>query len=146
MKVILKEDIQKLGKSGEVINVKPGYARNYLIPKGLVLEATENNLKVFEEDKRAKLKHQEREKKQAQELAKRIERVSCTIVMQAHDDQLFGAVTTADIADALEQEGIKIDKKDIILDEPIKSLGVYQIPIKLHPEVKQLVKVWVVKR
>lgn len=146
MKVILKEDVQNLGKSGEVVEVKAGYARNFLIPKGLSLEATSENLKVFEEYKRIKQLKVEKERKQAQELAKKIERISCTIVMQANEEQLYGAVTNADIAKALEQEGIVVDKKDILLDEPIKTLGVYQVPVKLHPEVKQQVKVWVVKK
>jgi len=146
MKVVLKQDIEKLGKTGDVIEVASGYARNCLIPQNKALEATKNNLKIFEEFKRSQQKQKEKEKQQVMELAKKIERVSCTIVMQAHEEQLFGAVTNADIAKALNQEGITIDKRDILLEEPIKTLGVYQIEVKLHPEVKTQVKVWVVKK
>ena len=146
MKVVLRVDMDKLGKMGDVVEIAPGYGRNCLIPQGKALEANKRNLKLFEDYKRAEAKKRDDEKHQAEEVAKRIEHVSCTIVMQAHEEQLFGAVTNADIAKALGQEGIKIDKKDILLEEPIKTLGVYQVPIKLHPEVKQQVKVWVVKK
>lgn len=146
MKVVLKEDVEKLGKPGDIIEVAPGYARNYLIPQKKALEATKSNLKIFEEFKRSQQKQKEKEKQQIMELAKKIERISCTIVMQAQDEQLYGAVTNADIAKALNQEGITIDKRDILLEEPIKALGVYQVEIKLHPEVKTEVKVWVVKK
>ncbi|MCG2712588.1 MAG: 50S ribosomal protein L9 [Candidatus Omnitrophica bacterium] len=145
MKVVLKVKVNKLGETGDVIEVASGYARNYLIPQGKALEANKRNLKLFEDYKRVAQKKQEQEKKLAEEIAHKIEHASCTIVMQARDDQLYGAVTNADIAKALQQEGIQVDKKDILLEEPIKALGVYQIPVKLHPEVKQQVKVWVVK-
>jgi len=146
MKVVLKEDIQKLGAVGDVVEVAAGYARNFLIPQGKALEANKTNLKLFEEYKRTEAKKQEKEKQEAQEVAKKIEQSSCTIVMQAHEEQLYGSVTNADIANALLQEGISIDKRNILLEEPIKALGVYQVPVRLHPEVKQQVKVWVVKK
>lgn len=146
MKVVLKVDIDKLGKIGDVVEVASGYGRNCLIPQGKALEANKRNLKIFEDYKRAEEKKRKDEKTQAEEIAKKIEHVSCTIVMQAHEEQLYGTVTNADIAKALQQEGIKIDKKNILLEEPIKTLGVYQVPVKLHPEVKQQVKVWVVKK
>ena len=146
MKVVLKVKVDKLGETGDVVEVASGYARNCLIPQGKALEANKRNLKLFEDYKRAVQKKQEKEKQQAQEIARKIEHASCTIVMQAKDEQLYGAVTNADIAKALQQEGIQVDKKDILLEEPIKALGVYQIPVKLHPEVKQQVKVWVVKK
>ncbi|MFH2138434.1 MAG: 50S ribosomal protein L9 [Candidatus Omnitrophota bacterium] len=146
MKVVLKEEVKKIGKIGDIVDVKSGYARNFLIPQGKALEANNKNLKIFEEYKRVQMKKMEKEKQAAQEIAKKIAHVSCTIVMQAHEEQLYGAVTNADIAKALEQEGITIDKKDILLEEPIKALGVYQVDVKLHPEVKQQVKVWVVKK
>ncbi|MFH1094378.1 MAG: 50S ribosomal protein L9 [Candidatus Omnitrophota bacterium] len=145
MKVVLKVKVKKLGETGDVVEVASGYARNCLIPQGKALEANKRNLKLFEDYKRAVQKKQDKEKELAEEIAHKIEHVSCTIVMQANDDQLYGAVTNADIAKALQQEGIQIDKKDILLEEPIKALGVYQVPVKLHPEVKQQVKVWVVK-
>jgi len=146
MKLVLKTDVDKLGKAGDIIEVAPGYARNYLIPRGKAIEANKQNLKAFEDYKRAQDKKLKKQKEEAEETAKKIEHISCTIVMQAHDEQLYGAVTNADIAKALHQEGIKIDKKDILLEEPIKALGVYQVWVKLHPEVKQQVKVWVVQK
>ncbi len=146
MKIILKEDVTKIGKIGDIVEVKSGYARNFLIPQAKALEATKSNLKLFEDYKRAQAKKQEKEKQEALELAKKIEHVSCTIVMPAHEEQLYGSVTNADIAKALLQDGITIDKKDILLDDPIKALGVYQVTVKLHPEVKQQVKVWVVQK
>ena len=146
MKVILKEDISKLGKTGEVVVVKPGYARNFLLPQGKALLANQQNLKIFEDFKRVQDKKLKGEKQAAEVIAKKIAHVSCTIVMQANEDQLYGAVTNADIAKSLEQEGLTIDKKNILLEEPIKELGVYQVVVKLHPEVKQQVKVWVVKK
>ncbi|MFH1459804.1 MAG: 50S ribosomal protein L9 [Candidatus Omnitrophota bacterium] len=146
MKVILKENIKKLGNLGDVIDVKSGYARNFLIPQGKALEANSSNIKLFEDFKKIELKKQEKIKHDAEQVAKKIAQISCTIVMQAHEEQLYGAVTNADIAQSLEQEGITVDKKNILLEEPIKELGVYQVPVKLHPEVKQEVKVWVVKK
>ncbi|MCP4649344.1 MAG: 50S ribosomal protein L9 [PVC group bacterium] len=146
MKVILKEAIQKLGSVGEVVDVKTGYARNFLIPQGKALIANKQNLKLFEDSNRVETKKLEKEKQSAEEIAKKLAHVSCTIVMQANEEQLYGAVTNADIAKSLEQEGMQIDKKDIILEEPIKALGVYHVVVKLHPEVKQQVKVWVVKK
>ncbi|MFH1062590.1 MAG: 50S ribosomal protein L9 [Candidatus Omnitrophota bacterium] len=145
MKVVLKTDLNKLGKIGDVVEVAEGYARNYLLPQGKALEANKNNLQILEQVKKVNNKKLLKLKQEAEEIAKKIEGVSCTIVMQAHDEQLYGAVTSADIAKSLSQEGISVDKKDILLDEPIKALGVYHVPVKLHPEVKPQVKVWVVK-
>jgi len=145
MKVILKESIKKLGETGEVVEVAAGYARNFLIPQGKALEANKQNLKLFDDFKRVQVKKQDKERADALAIAKKIENVSCTIVAQANEEQLYGAVTNADIAKSLQQEGITVDKRDILLEEPIKALGVYHVPIKLHPEVKQQVKVWVVK-
>ncbi len=146
MKVILKQEVNKLGQAGDVINVTDGYARNFLIPRGMALPATPVNLRLFESLKQEKIKKRDKDRQQAEELAEKLKDVSCTIVVKANEEQLYGAVTNADIAQALEQEGIKVDKKDVLLEEPIKSLGVYQIPVKLHSEIKQQVKVWVVKK
>ena len=145
MKVVLKVKVNNLGDTGDVVEVAAGYARNCLIPQGKALEANKRNLKLFEDYKRSVQKKHEKEKQLAEEIAHKIEHASCTIVMQAKNEQLYGAVTNADIAKALQQEGIQVDKKDILLEDPIKALGVYQVPVKLHPEVKQQVKVWVVK-
>jgi len=146
MKIILCEDIEKLGKTGETANVKSGYARNYLIPKNLALEATDANVRVVEEIKKKRQLAAQREKEKAQSVCDALQSVSCTISSQAgEDEKLFGAVTSADIAEALEPEGFKLDKKQVLLEEPIKELGVFQVSIKLHPEVTASVKVWVVK-
>lgn len=147
MKLILVKDVENLGKANEIVEVKDGYARNYLLPKNLALEATSANLKIVEKNKR---KHQiklEKIKQQAAEFAKKIASMSCTITMPAgEDDKLFGAVTTQDIAEALKQEGVIIDKKDIILNQLIHSLGIYNVEIKLHPEITQELKIWVIKK
>lgn len=146
MKVILINDVKGLGAVGDVVTVKDGYARNYLIPKGLGKVATSSNLKVIEEEKKKLLRIKDKEKARAEELADRIFNTSCTISMRAgQDDKLFGAVTTEAIAKVCEGEGIKIDKHNIQIEQPIKKLGVYQVSVKLHPEVIATLKVWVVK-
>jgi len=146
MKVILCENIEKLGNTGDTITVKEGYARNFLIPKKLALQASEQNLKAVENIKKKKQLAADKEKEKAQELADRMQKMSCTIAMHAgEEDKLFGAATTADVQQAFEAEGVKLDKRQILLDEPMKELGVYNIPIKLHPEVTANVKVWIVK-
>ena len=147
MKLILIEDVKNLGKIGEVVEVKNGHARNYLLPRNLALEASPANLKIVEKTaKRQELKL-EKIKQQAAGLAKKLASMSCTITMPAgEDDKLFGAVTAQDIAEALKQEGITIDKKDIILNQPIHRLGIYNVGIKLHSEVTQELKIWVIKK
>ncbi|MCM8813868.1 MAG: 50S ribosomal protein L9 [Candidatus Omnitrophica bacterium] len=145
MKVILKEDIKQLGLIGEVVNVADGYGRNFLIPQGKALEANAGNMRQFENFRRQLEQKRAEAKSSAEELARKIEQISCTIVVQAHEEQLYGAVTNADVAAALQQEGVAIDKKDVLLEEPIKQLGVYQVTVRLHPDVKPQVKVWVVK-
>jgi len=147
MKLILVENVEDLGKAGETVEVKIGYARNYLLPKNLALEVTASNLKIIEKNKKKQQIKSEKVKQQATELAKRVATVSCTITMPAgEDDKLFGAVTTQDIADSLKQENIIIDKKDIVIGEPIHKLGIYNVQVKLHPEVMQELKVWVIKK
>lgn len=146
MKVILKKDIARLGKSGEVVSVKDGFARNYLLPQGLAFLASAANLKMVEQEKKRSLLHQEKEKEQAQDLAQKISSISCTISVQAgQDGKLFGSVTSQDIAQAYKLEGLNIDKRKIELTEPIKEVGVFKINIKLHPEVTAEAKIWVVK-
>jgi large subunit ribosomal protein L9 len=146
MKVLLRQDYEPLGTAGEIVTVKPGFARNFLIPKGFALLATEKNLKRYENDRKQMHMHQEKEKRHSEELAKSLENVSCTITVQVgEEDKMFGSVTSQNIAEALEAQGYTIDRRKIVLDEPIKSLGIYSVPIKLHPEVEAKVKVWVVK-
>ena len=146
MKVILRQDHEKLGEAGSVINVNPGFARNYLIPQGVAMVATDANLKRFESEKQQLSWKKEKEKRDAQELAKVLENISCTITVQVgEEDKLFGSVTSQHIAEALEEQDHKIDKRKILLEEPIKSLGIYSVPIKLHTDVEAKIKVWVVK-
>jgi large subunit ribosomal protein L9 len=147
MKVILIEDVQKLGSMGDVVQVKDGFARNYLFPKNLAKLATSSNTKIIEEIKKKKMQALVREKKEAEELKERLSLMSCTLAVEAgEDDKLFGSVSAQEIARAFEEEGISLDKRKIILEEPIKRLGVYHVAVKLHPEVTGEVKVWVVKR
>ena len=147
MKIILSEDVNGLGKIGDIVTVSDGHARNFLFPKKLAKLATEQNLKEVE-TKRVKQKGlEEQQKKIALELKEKLVNVSCTILVQAGDDEkLFGSVTADMIAKAFEAEGVAIDKKNIKLDEPIKKLGVYNVEAKLHPEVEATLKVWVVKK
>ena len=146
MKVILRQDHDKLGEAGKVVQVKSGYARNFLIPKGIVYPATAENIKRYDSEKAQLNMKIIQEQKKSEELAKVLENVSCTITVQVgEEDKLFGSVTSQNIAEVLEEQGHKIDKRKIILEEPIKSLGIYSVPIKLHPEVEAKVKVWVVK-
>ena len=147
MKVILLDDIEKVGKLGDVIEVKRGYARNFLFPRNLAIEALDKNLKVLEARKRKREQKLASEKAEAEELAKKIGGMSCTIPVAAgEEDKLFGSVTTEHIAEFFNNEGIAIDKKQVHIEEPIKKLGVYPITIKVHPEVTATTKVWVVKK
>ncbi|MDY6853410.1 MAG: 50S ribosomal protein L9 [Thermodesulfobacteriota bacterium] len=146
MKVVLLEEISSLGKIGDVIKVADGHARNYLIPQGKALEATKKNVKTLELQKKLTRDRVDRTKKYAEKLAERIEDISCTISKQAgEEDKLFGSVTTMDIEEGLKNEGIEVNRRKIMLEEPIKKLGIYSVPIKLHPEVISNLKVWVVK-
>jgi len=146
MKVILTEDISHLGSASDLIKVKDGYARNFLIPNGKAIMATTQNIKHLDHQKRQIQDKLNKIKREAEQLAKKIAAVSCTITKAAgEEDKLFGSVTTQDIQGSLKNEGIDIDKKQIILEEPLKSLGIFSIPIKLHTEVIAQVKLWVVK-
>ena len=146
MKLLLRQDYEPLGVAGDVVNVKPGFARNFLIPKGYGMLATDKNVKRYENDQRQLHWLQEKEKRQSEELAKTLENVSCTITVQVGDeDKMFGSVTSQNITESLEAQGYTVDKRKILLEEPIKSLGIYSVPIKLHADVEAKVKVWVVK-
>ena len=146
MKVILKADVERLGKVGEVVSVAPGYARNYLMPRRMALEATERNLAGIEIEKKRYAKLQAKAAAEARVLAERLAGLSLTIRQSAGEsDRLFGTVTTMDIAAALEKEGIAIDRRQITIEEPIKTLGIYTVPVKLLPDLVASLKVWVVK-
>lgn len=146
MKVILTQDITGLGSIGDLITVKDGFGRNYLVPQGKALQATSQNMKKLEHQKRQIREKIDKAKREAERLAARIESVSCTVAKAVgEEDKLFGSVTGMDIEASLKLEGVEIDRKKINLPEPIKSLGIYNIPIKLHPEVTAVLKLWVVK-
>ena len=146
MEIILREDFETLGKAGEVVSVKDGYARNFLIPKGIAYLANESNKKRYENDVKQQAWRLNRDKKLAEELAVKLENVSCTISVQVgEEDKMFGSVTSQNIAESLATQGFEVDKRKILLEDPIKSLGIYSVPIKLHAEVEATVKVWVVK-
>ncbi len=146
MKIILKNDIEKLGKAGEIVETKRGYARNYLIPKGFAVEATSANMKIYEQERRAIERKMQQEIEEAQALADKLSGVSITATVQVgEDDKVFGAVTNQNIADLLVEKGFEIDRRKIVLDEPLKALGVFEVPIKLHSQVEAQIKVWVVR-
>jgi large subunit ribosomal protein L9 len=146
MQIILNKDVQGLGEAGSMADVADGYARNYLIPRGLALEATPKNLKIFQHHQNKELEKLKKKKEEAEQIAGKIESLSLTIPAKTGEkERIFGSITTQDIATALENEGVKIDKKKILLEDSIKSLGIYTIPVKLHPEVSATLKFWVVK-
>jgi large subunit ribosomal protein L9 len=146
MEVILRQAVENLGKPGDLVAVKSGYARNYLIPRGFALPATDGNKKRIEQQK-ARLEAAESERRgAAQSIADRLEQVSLTFSARVgEEEKLFGSVTAADIAQQLQAQGFEIEKRQVDLHDPIKSLGVYRVPIKLHAEVKPEVRVWVIK-
>jgi len=147
MKVILLENVDRLGSVGEVISVKEGYARNYLIPKNKAKEATAGNMKMLERLKKKQAEEDNKRLKAAKALADKISNLSLTISAQAgEEEKLFGSVSNEMISEALKEEGINVDKKDIVLEEPIKKLGVYQVVVKVHPEARANLRVWVVKK
>jgi large subunit ribosomal protein L9 len=146
MEVILREDVEKLGTRGQLVKVASGYARNFLLPKRLAVAATESNKKIVEQERQAHLRREAKVAGEAGELAKLMEAVVVTISQKAGENgQLFGSVTTKDIADALEAQGYTIERRKIVLEEPIKSLGEFKVPLRLHPEVTVEIAVNVVK-
>ncbi|BDQ04078.1 MAG: 50S ribosomal protein L9 [Ignavibacterium sp.] len=146
MKVILRQNIDKLGKIGQIVDVKDGYALNYLIPKGFAYVAVKGNVKALEEEKKVVEKRNQQELKAAETLASELEKISVTIPVQVgEEDKIFGSVTTQMIADALKEKGHDIDKRKIEMEEQIKTLGIYNVNIKLHPSVSAKIKVWVVR-
>ena len=146
MEVILREEVEKLGSRGQVVKVADGYARNFLLPKRLAVPATEANRKIVEQERQAALRREAKEKSAAEELGKLISAVTLTTTQKAGEaDVLFGSVTVKDVAEMLEKQGYKIDRKKIHLDAPIKTLGEHKVALKLHREVSAEVTVVVVK-
>jgi large subunit ribosomal protein L9 len=147
MEVILRQAVENLGKPGDVVKVTNGYARNFLLPRGIAFEATPGNLRRIAQEK-DRLEAAENERKAAaQKLAEKLEQVSLTFSARVGEEgKLFGSVTTADIAQQLESQGFDIEKRQIDLHEPLKALGVFRVPVRLHAEVKPEIKVWVIKQ
>jgi len=146
MHVILLEDIPSLGKVGERVKVSDGYGRNYLIPQKKAMLATEKDLKTVEHQKRQVQVRLEKAKRDAEKEVQRIEQLSCTFSKTVGESgKLFGSVTSMEIEEFLKDNGIAVDRKKILLEEPIKNVGVFTVPIKLHPEVTAHLKVWVVQ-
>ncbi|HEY2844210.1 MAG TPA: 50S ribosomal protein L9 [Bryobacteraceae bacterium] len=146
MEIILREDIDKLGQRGQVVKVAAGYARNYLLPRKLAVTANESNKKIVEQERQAHLKKDAKHVADAQELGKMMAAAEVTIHQKAgENDQLFGSVTSNDIAVALEKMGYTIDRKKVQLDEPIKTLGDFKVSVRLHRDVSVDVPVHVVK-
>ncbi len=146
MQIILREDIDKLGNRGDVVKVKDGYARNFLLPRKLAVNANESNKKIVEQERQAHLRKEATLKGQAEELGKLMANVTIVIKQKAgENDHLFGSVTAQDIANALEAQKYTIDRKKIVLDEPIKQLGDYKVTVKLHKDVSVEIPVSVMK-
>lgn len=146
MKIILREDIESLGQAGDTVTVKDGYARNYLIPQKLAYPATRSYSRVFAEEKKLRDNRDARATAQAEQLAAKLGNLSLeTSVKVGEEDKVFGAVTAADIAELLASKGYEIDKRDILLEEPLKALGIYNVPVKVATDIKAEVKVWVIK-
>ena len=146
MEVILREAVEKLGHPGDVVTVSPGFGRNYLLPRGIAYEATPGNLKRIAQEKGRLEAAESSRRDAAQEMATRLEPISLTFSARVGEEgKLFGSVTSGDIAQQLEAQGVHIEKRMIDLHEPIRALGVYKVPIKLHADVKAEIKVWVIK-
>jgi len=146
MEVILREDVEKLGARGQMVKVASGYARNFLLPRKLAVAATESNKKIVEQERQAHLRRDAKEVADATDLGKMMANLSVTISQKAgENEQLFGSVTTKDIADLLEKQGYTIDRRKIILAEPIKTLGEFKVPLRLHRDVTAEITVHVTK-
>ena len=147
MKVILVQDMKKLGSAGKTVEVKDGYARNYLIPQGIALPATGDNFKKLEEIKRKEAKCAEEKKKTFLVLKEKIEEISLTVTSEVkEDEEIYGTIGEQQIIKALKEEGIELEKGSVLIDEPIKKLGAYNIKVKIHPEVEANFRLWVVKK
>jgi large subunit ribosomal protein L9 len=146
MEVILREDVTHLGKAGEVVTVKNGYARNFLIPRGLAYQATAGNKRRIEVEKQRRDAQLETQRTEASGLAERLAALSLTFTVRTGEgDKLFGSITAADIAEKLKEQGFSVDKRRIDLDEPIKMVGIYKVPVRLEAGVIGEIRVWVVK-
>ena len=147
MDIILTQNLKDLGNIGDVVKVKDGYARNYLLPRQMAVAATESNVKRMDKEKSKRLAMYEEEKKQAQAKAAEFAKVSLTIAVEVNDqEKLYGAVSETEILKAFEAEGQKVDKKAIVIEKPVEELGIFEIGVQLHPEVIAKVRLWVTKK
>jgi large subunit ribosomal protein L9 len=147
MEVILRQSVENLGQPGEAVKVSDGFARNYLIPRGIAVEATPGNKRRIDQQRQRLLAAEDARRDAAQEAAGRFEQVSLTFSARVGEEgKLFGSVTAGDIAEQLATQGLQVEKRQIDLPEPIKALGVYRVGIKLHADVKPEIKVWVIKQ
>jgi large subunit ribosomal protein L9 len=147
MEVILRQSVEKLGSPGDVVKVSNGFARNYLLPRGIAVVATEGNKKQIEAQRQRLEATEDARREQAQSAASVFEQVSLTFSARVGEEgKLFGSVTASDIVAQLEALGHKVEKRQVDLHEPIRALGVYRVPIRLHPDVKPEIKVWVIKQ
>jgi large subunit ribosomal protein L9 len=146
MEVILREDIERVGNRGQVVKVADGYARNFLLPKRLAVAATDANRKIVEQERQAHLRREAKQKGEAEDLSKMLSGVTVIIAQKAgENDQLFGSVTSKDVADALAQKNFTIDRRKVLMDEPIKQIGEFKVSVRLHKDVTAEVTVQVVK-
>ncbi len=148
VKLILREDVEKVGEAGDIVSVKPGFARNYLLPQALAYEATESSVRQLEQERERAEQRARRDYLEARRRASQLEEVQLTFHARAGEEsKLFGSIGSADIADRLNEQSLdfEVDRRDVELDEPIKALGVYNVPVKLHAEVRPEVKVWIIK-
>ncbi len=146
MKVILRKDFEALGQIGDIVEVKEGYARNFLIPRKIAYTALTGNMRALEEEKQNLARKSEHELQAAEALATELEKVSVTIPVQVgEEDKIFGSVTSQMISDALSEKEYEIDKRKIEIEEPIKTLGIYSVNVKLHKNINAKIKVWVVR-
>lgn len=146
MKIILRQDFEALGVMGDIVTVKNGYARNFLIPRGIAVLASPKNVRALEEERKVMQRRQDKDQRLAESVSKDLEKVSLTAAVSVgEEDRVFGSVTAQTISDLLKEKGYEIDKRKIQLDEPIKALGIYTVPVKLHTDVEAKVRVWVVK-
>jgi large subunit ribosomal protein L9 len=147
MKVILRQDIPDLGKAGQTLEVKGGYGRNFLIPRNMAIPATKANLKAIGEIDKQNLVRERKQKREAEQIKDKLEKLSLTSeVLVGEEDKIFGSVTSQNIAELLASQGFQIDKRNILLEDPIKSLGVYTIPIKIEKDIVANVKIWIIRK
>ena len=147
MKVILRQDIDSLGKVGDTIDVKSGYGRNYLIPRNLAVMATRGNLKAIDEIKKQDDVRLKKKRSEAEQTKEKLEKLSLTIeVLVGEEDKIFGSVTSQNVAELIEKEGFRLPKKNVQLDDPIKSLGVYTVPVRVDADIIANIKLWVIRK